>query len=145
MFDGIVFSHIERVVSADHQSIRSKFTVQVIKLIRRKHNRVEVKLRHVVTGQTRDPAPAVGPSTPCVIHARCISRRIGTPMREDDFQIGLAVHHPVKNQMCRCHRGFQRVADNIAQIVLRQPVACKRCRMQKYGRSQLFGPRPERL
>jgi len=47
-------------------------------------------------------------------------------MRQHDFQLRMAFHHAVENQVRGRHRGFQRIADDVVEVVVHQPLAMRK-------------------
>jgi hypothetical protein len=48
---------------------------------------------------------------------------IAAAVRQHHLQLGIALHHAVEDEMASRHRGLQRVADDVVEVVIEQPLA----------------------
>jgi len=68
---------------------------------------------------------AVGARLPGVVHARPVVREVAAGVRQHDFELRMALHHAVEDQVARRHRGLERIADHVVEVVVHQPLALR--------------------
>ena len=83
---------------------------------------VEEKFLQVSRRLALDDGLGVGARTPGVVHARPVVRDVAAPMRHQHLQLRMPCHHAVEDQVRHRHRRLQRVADDVVEVVVRQPV-----------------------
>ena len=65
-------------------------------------------------------------------------------MRQHDLQLRVALHDAVEDQVARRHRGLERVADDVVEVVVHQPLALREADgVHEDDNVQLFGFRKE--
>src|ERR687892_2886971 len=64
---------------------------------------------------------------PAVDEARLLVRQEAAAVRQEDLEVGMALEHPCEDQAGGGDRGIERVADEVAEIIILQPVGRGRC------------------
>ncbi len=101
--------------------------------------------RRYSTGRWASPRARLGPHVVPVIRAATVARQIAAAVRGHDLQAGMPIEHTAENQMGQRDRGFERLADDVAQVIGIQALAERRSEgMDEDDGAQLLGRRPER-
>ena len=84
---------------------------------------VEVELLQVRRRLALDDGARVRTGAPGMVHARPVVGDEAAAVRHQHLELGIARHHPVEDQVRHRYGGFQRVADDVVEVVVAQALA----------------------
>ncbi len=118
--DRVRLSHIERIISAEAQSVRTVAGDKMVEFGAVKHQSVEPDLAEIARRSAGDVLAAVFAGAPGVVHSAPIPRQISAAMCHAELETGVAVEHAFENQVTESDGRFNRVADDVVEIMFGQ-------------------------
>ena len=130
--DRIVHSHVEWIVRSQNDVIAAVEGDEILELMLRKDDGVEIELAQIARGRVRNAATTVFPRAVCMIDSTGIRRQITASVGDADLELRVAVQHAVEDQMVNRNGGIQRITDHINKVVIRESLPIRKTvRMQK--------------
>src|SRR5947209_4066340 len=120
--DGIVLAHIEGVVGAHDDPVGTEDVDEVGKLVFGEHDRIKIDLPEICRRRQREIAVSVRARPPGVIDPAGIGGEITTAVNCEQFQVRKSRQRAVEDQVVERERRLQRIAEDVIQIKMRQPV-----------------------
>src|SRR5262249_13205407 len=115
--------HVIRVIGPEDDVIAAIEAGEIIELMVREHDRVEIELLQIVTRRALNHLAAVGSCAMDMVVAAAIGRRITAAMRETYLQLRIVLEHAAEDHMTDSHGGIERIADDVDEIMLSETLA----------------------
>ena len=118
----VVVAHVVRVVGAEQHVVGAVEVDQVLQLAGLEDHGVEEELAQVGGGRLRDALTHVLARAPAVVEPSRVGRQVAAAVHHEDLEAGMAFDDAVEDQMRGGEGGFERVADDVDEVVVLHPL-----------------------
>jgi hypothetical protein len=89
---------------------------ELLELVRGEDHRIEVDLLETARRRLRQRAVGIRTRAPGMIDTAAIGRQVAAAMHRQNLQPGMALEHPIENEVVQRNAGIERVADHVVEV-----------------------------